>query len=65
MFNKNKLTVKQLREYLGKFDQEAVVLLASDEELNTLYDVFEVSVFESDADKEVVLWGLHAREEQL
>ena len=55
---KFKMNVKELIEHLKQFEQTAEVLISSDEELNTLYDGFEVANL-SDSDKpQIVIYGL-------
>lgn len=60
------MKVKELVKVLASFDQNAQVLVSSDEELNTLFEGFEVAVLENE-DKnisEVVVYGLSGKERQ-
>ena len=55
--------VSELIRELKKFDQKAQVLVASDEELNVLYQGIEVADFDNDSDtKYVVIYGLSQTE---
>lgn len=58
------MTVKELRQELEKFDETAQVLISSDEELNILFEGFEVAVLGMDDDfiNKVVIYGLSGRE---
>jgi predicted glycosyltransferase len=58
------MTIKELIEELKKFDQTAKVLVSSDEELNILFQDFEVAVLGEDDDfiKQVVIYGLSGSE---
>jgi predicted glycosyltransferase len=58
------MKVKELIEELKKFDQDAKFLVSSDEELNVLFEGFEVAVLGDDDDtiKEVVIYGLSGKE---
>lgn len=55
------MKVKELIYHLSRFDPEAQVLIGSDEELNTLYEGFEVSPLEGTVG-EVVIYGLTGEE---
>lgn len=44
--------IKELKEY----NQEAEVLVSSDEELNNIYSDVQTSYFE-DGEKRIVIWG--------
>ena len=58
------MKIKELIKHLKQFEQEADVLVSSDEELNTLYKNFEVAVYgKDDSDvEEVVIYGLSGSE---
>lgn len=58
------MTIKELRKYLEMFEPSAEVLVACDEELNTIYEKFEVAVLGQDDDtiKQVVFYGLSGSE---
>ena len=52
------MKVKELINKLKAFNQEADVLVSSDEELNTLFQGIEMSYYgEEDSQDKVVLWG--------
>ena len=54
------MTVKELIDQLNKFKPTAKVLVSSDEELNTLYEGFEVTILENET--QVVIFGLSGQE---
>lgn len=58
------MTIKELKKELEKFDETAKVLISSDEELNILFQDFEVAVLGDDDDfiKQVVIYGLSGSE---
>ena len=56
------MQVKELKKYLESFDQEAQVLVSSDEELNTMFSKFEVAVLGEDDNNRVVIYGLSGSE---
>lgn len=58
------MTIKELKRELEKFDEDADVLISSDEELNVLFKDFEVAVLNDDDDfiKQVVVYGLSGSE---
>lgn len=57
------MKIKELIEELKKFDPEAKFLVSSDEELNVLYEGFEVAQLGEDITiKQVVIYGLTGRE---
>jgi predicted glycosyltransferase len=56
------MTIKELRQYLASFEQEAEVLVSSDEELNTMFSKFEVAVLGEDDNNKVVIYGLSGSE---
>lgn len=56
------MTIKELKKYLESFDQEAQVLVSSDEELNTMFQKFEVAVLGEDDNNRVVIYGLSGSE---
>lgn len=59
---KFKMNVKELIEHLKQFDETAEVLISCDEELNILYNGFEVANL-SDSDKpQIVFYGLSGYE---
>jgi len=60
--NKTNMQVKELKKYLESFDQEAQVLVSSDEELNTMFSKFEVAVLGEDDNNRVVIYGLSGSE---
>ena len=61
---KLKMNVKELIEHLKQFEPTAEVLISSDEELNTLFNGFEVAVYgEDDSEvKQIVIYGLSGYE---
>lgn len=57
------MLIKELKRELAKFDDEALVIISSDEELNTLFEKFEVAELEDVKEgKEVVIYGLSGSE---
>jgi hypothetical protein len=59
------MKIKELIEKLNKLNQEGQIVVSSDEELNTLYDDFEVSELGEDAFDEsqvYVIFGLSGSE---
>lgn len=58
------MNVKELIEHLNQFEPTAEVLISNDEELNTLFQGFEVAVYgEDDSDvKQIVIYGLSGEE---
>jgi hypothetical protein len=61
------MKVKELIQHLKQFSQEAEVLVSSDEELNTLYKMFEVAELtnneeEDDDNDQIVIYGLSGHE---
>jgi ribonucleotide monophosphatase NagD (HAD superfamily) len=58
------MKVKELREYLKSFDQDAEVFVANDEELNEIMTEFEVAVLENEENLEVVIYGLSGTEKE-
>ena len=58
------MTIKELKQKLEKFDEDAKVLISSDEELNILFEGFEVEALGIDDDsiKQVVIYGLSGSE---
>jgi len=52
------MKIKDFIKKLKEFDQEAKVLLGSDEELNNVYSDVQVANYgSSDNSKNIVLWG--------
>ena len=57
------MLIKELKRELAKFDDEALVIISSDEELNTLFEKFEIAELEDVKEgKEVVIYGLSGSE---
>jgi len=50
------MKVRELQDYLNMFEPDATVYISSDEELNTLYNKFDVAVL--DREDQVVIYGL-------
>lgn len=61
------MKVKELIEELNKYEQNADILVSSDEELNTIYSFIDLSYLgEEDEDNErVVIWGCSGSEVDL
>ena len=60
------MLIKELKRELAKFDDEALVVISSDEELNTLFEKFEVAELEDVKEgKEVVIYGLSGSERDI
>ena len=60
------MLIKELKRELAKFDDEALVVISSDEELNTLFEKFEVAELEDAKEgKEVVIYGLSGSERDI
>lgn len=60
------MLIKELKRELAKFDDEALVIISSDEELNTLFEKFEVAELEDVKEgKEVVIYGLSGSERDI
>ena len=60
------MLIKELKRELAKFDDEALVVISSDEELNTLFEKFEVAELEDGKEgKEVVIYGLSGSERDI
>jgi predicted P-loop ATPase/GTPase len=57
------MTVDNLIKQLKKLNPLAKVLVSSDEELNTLFNRFEVTNLEDDT--QVVIYGLSGSEEEI
>ena len=57
-----KMKIKELIKELNKFNQDNEVLISSDEELNTLFNGFEVAEL-SDKNNCIVIYGLSGTEE--
>lgn len=53
------MKIKELIERLKQFPPELEVLVSSDEELNTIYEKFEISLLDNDG---VVIFGLSGYE---
>jgi hypothetical protein len=64
MDKKYEMTVKDLINHLKNFEPTARVLIACDEELNTIYKGLEVAVYGDDDDttKDIVIYGLSGME---
>ena len=62
------MTIKKLIAELSKFELTANVVISSDEELNTIYNDFEVAVLGEDDDttttQKVVIYGLSGSESE-
>lgn len=57
------MKVKELIKTLKTFDQEADILVASDEELNIVFKGFEVMLYgDTDEENNVVIFGLSGQE---
>jgi predicted glycosyltransferase len=58
------MTVKELQEWLNSFEPTARVLVGSDEELNTIYEGFEVAVYGDDDDivEDIIIYPLSTTE---
>jgi len=58
------MTVKGLQEWLDNFEPTARVLVGSDEELNTIYEGFEVAVYGDDDDivEDIIIYPLSTTE---
>ena len=58
------MTVKELIENLKSFEPTARVLVACDEELNTVFEGFEVAVYGEDDDivKDIIIYPLSTTE---
>jgi len=60
------MLIKELKRELAKFDDEALVIISSDEELNTLFEKFEIAELEDVKEgKEVVIYGLSGSERDI
>jgi len=60
------MLIKELKRELAKFDDEALVIISSDEELNTLFEKFEVAELEDVKEgPEVVIYGLSGSERDI
>jgi len=59
------MQVKELIKELKKFNQEAELLVSSDEELNTLFTRWEVALLEEESNKkdQVVIYGFSGSEQ--
>jgi len=58
------MKVKEFIEELKKFDGESKVFISSDEEMNTLFNDFEVANLDNEnGKKEIVIYGLSGSEE--
>lgn len=55
----NNMKVKDMIELLKRYPQDLEVLVSSDEELNILYEKFEISLLDKDC---VVIYGLSGYE---
>lgn len=60
------MLIKELKRELAKFDDEALVIISSDEELNTLFEKFEIAELEDVKEgKAVVIYGLSGSERDI
>lgn len=51
------MTIKDLKQVLGQFSDDATVLIANDEELNLLFEKFEVAILD-DRPNTIVVYGV-------